>query len=591
MELNELLDEKNSILEDKKRITTLENEITELNSDRAMQMTGSRLISGIDSAIKSKQEELKNVKKETEDKQTKLESNIEVFKEEKIAKIEEDLKNYVSKTDYAKLENEISNLENEKNRCERIISDNEKAISNIVDESEKGVKIGEIHLYTNEIRKINRNIDAKRLKLSELSTIEDNMKDVYELEHLIMRIRGLNSDKLDKVDLSEIDKKKAEKDSNETTAEKSDAEKDSNETTTEKSDAEKDSNETTAEKSDAEKDSNETTAEKSDAEKDSNETTAEKSDAEKDSNETTAEKSDAEKDSNETTAEKSDAEKDSNETATEKSDAEKSLDENMVKDKSLYRKKRELQNEIKELEAKNPAIGTKEYYRLAECEKELEKIQQEIINAIDTRQSELKKKFLDNQPGENIIKNDTEENTNIAQSHTGISSTAIYDFEIEIIEKGKKEKEIKINGEEVKFKRKLLRRDGMKKEVSKICKQLFEGKRFSKIRARHLRKKLDPAIINVIGKESGSILKKYIEAIAQKGDLPFDLTYNIQGPQKLKDKKYVRAAKKAKATIINEHKRKFFSKKEDIKAISSGENVQDSQTHEDSEFKKILRRS
>ena len=507
MELNELLDEKNSILEDKKRITTLENEITELNSDRAMQMTGSRLISGIDSAIKSKQEELKNVKKETEDKQTKLESNIEVFKEEKIAKIEEDLKNYVSKTDYAKLENEISNLENEKNRCERIISDNEKAISNIVDESEKGVKIGEIHLYTNEIRKINRNIDAKRLKLSELSTIEDNMKDVYELEHLIMRIRGLNSDKLDKVDLSEIDKKKAEKDSNETTAEKSDAEKDSNET------------------------------------------------------------------------------------ATEKSDAEKSLDENMVKDKSLYRKKRELQNEIKELEAKNPAIGTKEYYRLAECEKELEKIQQEIINAIDTRQSELKKKFLDNQPGENIIKNDTEENTNIAQSHTGISSTAIYDFEIEIIEKGKKEKEIKINGEEVKFKRKLLRRDGMKKEVSKICKQLFEGKRFSKIRARHLRKKLDPAIINVIGKESGSILKKYIEAIAQKGDLPFDLTYNIQGPQKLKDKKYVRAAKKAKATIINEHKRKFFSKKEDIKAISSGENVQDSQTHEDSEFKKILRRS
>lgn len=57
MELNELLEERNSILEDKKRIATLENEITKLNSNKAMQMTGSRLISGIDSDIKSKQEE------------------------------------------------------------------------------------------------------------------------------------------------------------------------------------------------------------------------------------------------------------------------------------------------------------------------------------------------------------------------------------------------------------------------------------------------------------------------------------------------------------------------------------------------------
>lgn len=224
MELNELLEERNSILEDKKRITTLENEITRLNSYKA-RMIDSRLIPGIDSDIKSNQEELENVKKENERKQTKLESNIEAFKEEKIAKIEEELKNYVLKTDYAKLENEISNLENEKKRCERIISDNEKAISNIVDEFEKRVKIGEIHLYTEKIRKINRNIDSKRLKLSELSTIEDNMKDVSELEYLIMRIRGLNSDNLDKVDLSEIDKKKAEKDSNETAIERSDAEK------------------------------------------------------------------------------------------------------------------------------------------------------------------------------------------------------------------------------------------------------------------------------------------------------------------------------------------------------------------------------
>lgn len=54
MELNELLEERNSILEDKKRIATLENEITKLNSNKAMQMTGSRLISGIDSDIKSK---------------------------------------------------------------------------------------------------------------------------------------------------------------------------------------------------------------------------------------------------------------------------------------------------------------------------------------------------------------------------------------------------------------------------------------------------------------------------------------------------------------------------------------------------------
>lgn len=141
MELNELLEERNSILEDKKRITTLENEITRLNSYKA-RMIDSRLIPGIDSDIKSNQEELENVKKENERKQTKLESNIEAFKEEKIAKIEEELKNYVLKTDYAKLENEISNLENEKKRCERIISDNEKAISNIVDEFEKRVKIG-----------------------------------------------------------------------------------------------------------------------------------------------------------------------------------------------------------------------------------------------------------------------------------------------------------------------------------------------------------------------------------------------------------------------------------------------------------------
>ena len=165
-----MLEERNSILEDKKRITTLENEITRLNSDKAMQMLSSsltyvmdsyikskleelenvkkenerkqtelesnieafkeveelktkidyikmmdsRLISVIDSDIKSKQEELENVKKENERKQTELESNIEAFKEEKIAKIEEELKNYVSKTDYAKLKNEILNLENEK---------------------------------------------------------------------------------------------------------------------------------------------------------------------------------------------------------------------------------------------------------------------------------------------------------------------------------------------------------------------------------------------------------------------------------------------------------------------------------------------
>ena len=85
MELNELLEERNSILEDKKRITTLENEITRLNSDKAMKI-GSRQISGIDSDIKSKQEELENVKKENERKQTELESNIEAFKEEKRAK-------------------------------------------------------------------------------------------------------------------------------------------------------------------------------------------------------------------------------------------------------------------------------------------------------------------------------------------------------------------------------------------------------------------------------------------------------------------------------------------------------------------------
>lgn len=518
MKLNGLLEERNSILEDNKRITTLENEITRLNSDKAMQID-SRLIDVIDSDIKSKQKELEDVKKSKERKQTKLESNIEAFKKEKIAKIEEELKNYVSKTDYAKLENEISNLENEKKRCERIISDNEKAISNIVDESEKGVKIGEIHLYTEKIRKINRNIDSKRLKLSELSTIEDNMKDVSELEYLIMRIRGLNSDNLDKVDLSEIDKKKAEKDSNETAIERSDAEKDLNET------------------------------------------------------------------------------------AIEKSDAEKAPDENMVKGKSIYRKKRELQNEIKELKAKNPAEGTEDAKRLSECENKLKEIQQEIKDEIARYQSEMRQKFSDNQTGK-YYQNATEKNTNIDQSqnfselkkaeeevYTDISSKTIQN--IEIIEKGKKEKEIKINGEDAEFKRKPLRRDGMKKEVSKICKQLFEGKRFSKIRARHLRKKLDPAIINIftLYEDKNLILSEYIEAIAKKRDLPFDLTYKIQGPQKLKDKKYVRAAKKAKATIINEHKRKFFSKKEDIKAISSGENVQDSQTHEDSEFKKILRRS
>ena len=565
-----MLEERNSILEDKKRITTLENEITRLNSDKAMQMLSSsltyvmdsyikskleelenvkkenerkqtelesnieafkeveelktkidyikmmdsRLISVIDSDIKSKQEELENVKKENERKQTELESNIEAFKEEKIAKIEEELKNYVSKTDYAKLKNEILNLENEKKRCERIISDNEKAISNIADEFEKGVKIGEIHLYIEEIRKINR---IKRLKLSELSTIEDNMKDVSELKYLIMRIRGLNSDNLDKVDLSEIDKRKAEKDSNETAIERSDAEKDLNET------------------------------------------------------------------------------------AIEKSDAEKAQDENMVKGKSIYRKKRELQNEIKELKAKNPAEGTEDAKRLSECENKLKKIQQEIKDEIARYQSEMRQKFSDNQTGK-YYQNATEKNTNIDQSqnfselkkaeeevYTDIGLKTIQN--IEIIEKGKKEKEIKINGEDAEFKRKLLRRDGMKKEVSKICKQLFEGKRFSKIRAIHLIKKLDPAIINAIGKDKNLILSEYIEAIAKKRDLPFDLTYKIQGPQKLKDKKYVRAAKKAKATIINEHKRKFFSKKEDIKAISSGENVQDSQTHEDSEFKKILRRS
>lgn len=468
MELNELLEERNSILEDKKRITTLENEITRLNSDKAMQMIGSRLISVIDSDIKSKQEELENVKKENERKQTKLESYIEAFKEEKIAKIEEELKNYVSKTDYAKLKNEISNLENEKKRCERIISDNEKAISNIVDESEKGVKIGEIHLYTEEIRKINRNIDFKRLKLSELSTIEDNMKDVSELEYLIMRIRGLNSDNLDKVDLSEIDKKKAEKDSNETAIERSDAEKDLNET------------------------------------------------------------------------------------AIEKSDAEKAPDENMVKGKSIYRKKRELQNEIKELKAKNPAEGTEDAKRLSECENKLKEIQQEIKDEIARYQSEMRQKFSDNQTGK-YYQNATEKNTNIDQSqnfselkkaeeevYTDIGLKTIQN--IEIIEKGKKEKEIKINGEDAEFKRKLLRRDGMKKEVSKICKQLFEGKRFSKIRAIHLIKKLDPAIINAIGKDKNLILSEYIEAIAKKRDLPFDLTYKIQGPQKLKDKKYVRAA-------------------------------------------------
>ena len=151
-----MLEERNSILEDKKRITTLENEITRLNSDKAMQMLSSSLTYVMDSYIKSKLEELENVKKENERKQTELESNIEAFKEEKIAKIEEELKNYVSKTDYAKLKNEILNLENEKKRCERIISDNEKAISNIADEFEKGVKIGEIHLYIEEIRKINR---------------------------------------------------------------------------------------------------------------------------------------------------------------------------------------------------------------------------------------------------------------------------------------------------------------------------------------------------------------------------------------------------------------------------------------------------
>ena len=94
-----------------------------------------------------------------------------------------------------------------------------------------------------KIRLLNKDINSKRLKLSELSIIEDNMKDVSKLEHLIMRIRGLNSDNLDKVDLSGIDKKEAEKDSNETAIEKSDAEKDSNETATEKSDAEKSSDE------------------------------------------------------------------------------------------------------------------------------------------------------------------------------------------------------------------------------------------------------------------------------------------------------------------------------------------------------------
>ena len=109
-----MLEERNSILEDKKRITTLENEITRLNSDKAMQMLSSSLTYVMDSYIKSKLEELENVKKENERKQTELESNIEAFKEEKIAKIEEELKNYVSKTDYAKLKNEILNLENEK---------------------------------------------------------------------------------------------------------------------------------------------------------------------------------------------------------------------------------------------------------------------------------------------------------------------------------------------------------------------------------------------------------------------------------------------------------------------------------------------
>lgn len=512
MELNELLEERNSILEDKKRITTLENEITRLNSNKAMQMTGSRLISGIDSDIKSKQEELEKCKKDKAGKQTELETNIEAFKVEKIAKIEENLKSYVSTTDYAKLENEIAKLENEKNRCERIISDNIKELPNIADEFEKRAKTGEIYIYMEKIRLLNKDINSKRLKLSELSIIEDNMKDVSKLEHLIMRIRGLNSDNLDKVDLSGIDKKEAEKDSNETAIEKSDAEKDSNET------------------------------------------------------------------------------------ATEKSDAEKSSDENMVKDKSIYRIKRELQNEIKELKAKNPAEGTEDAKRLSECENKLKEIQQKISDEIAKFQSEVNQKISDNQTGK-YYQNATEENTNIDQSqnssepkkaeeevYTDISSKIIQN--IEIIEKGKKEKEIKINGDDAEFKRKLLRRDGMKKEVSKICKRLFEGKRFSKIRARHLRKKLDPAIINAIGKDRNLILSEYIEAIAKKGDLPFDLTYKIQGPQKLKDKKYVRAAKKAKATIINEHKRKFFSKKEDIKAISSGENVQDSQTHEDNEFKK-----
>ena len=255
------------------------------------------------------------------------------------------------------------------------------------------------------------------------------------------------------------------------------------------------------------------------------------------------------------------------------------------------------------MKAKNPAEGTEDAKRLSEYENTLKKIQQQIKDEIARHQSEMKQKFSDNQTGK-YYQNATEKNTNIDQSqnfselkkaeeevYTDISSKTIQN--IEIIEKGKKEKEIKINGEDAEFKRKPLRRDGMKKEVSKICKQLFEGKRFSKIRARHLRKKLDPAIINIftLYEDKNLILSEYIEAIAKKRDLPFDLTYKIQGPQKLKDKKYVRAAKKAKATIINEHKRKFFSKKEDIKAISSGENVQDSQTHEDSEFKKILRRS
>ena len=76
-----MLEERNSILEDKKRITTLENEITRLNSDKAMQMLSSSLTYVMDSYIKSKLEELENVKKENERKQTELESNIEAFKE------------------------------------------------------------------------------------------------------------------------------------------------------------------------------------------------------------------------------------------------------------------------------------------------------------------------------------------------------------------------------------------------------------------------------------------------------------------------------------------------------------------------------